>query len=567
MNLIKGVNDLKTLYPVLAEEWDYEKNYPLRPEDVTVASAKTVYWICKEGHGYPAKIYSRTKEKGTNCPYCAGKLPIKGVNDLLTMRPEIAAEWDYEKSYPLRPEDVTVASGKTVYWRCKEGHSYPTKICSRTNEKGTGCPYCAGRLPIKGVNDLLTMRPKIAAEWDYEKNYPLKPENVMVASRKKVYWRCKEGHSYPAKIYNRTKKKGTGCPYCAGRLPIRGVNDLLTLYPNIVVEWDYEKNYPLRPEDVTAKSIKKVWWTCKEGHMYKASIGSRTRGSGCPYCAGKSLIKGVNDLLTVYPDIATEWNYEKNRPLCPENVTIGSEKKVWWTCKEGHMYKAVIYSRTKGTGCPYCAGKSPIKGVNDLLTMRPEIAAEWDYERNYPLRPEDVMVASGKKVYWICKEGHIHKATIKSRTKGADCPYCAGKLPIEGVNDLLTIRPEIAAEWDYEKNYPSRPEDVMVASRKKVYWICKEGHSYPAKICDRTKEKGTNCPYCAGKLPIKGVNDLMTKYPDVCKDWDYEKNKKHPDEYLPYTGYNVYWKCHKCGNAYRRRIVVQVKGLGCKNCR
>ena len=40
-------------------------------------------------------------------------------------------------------------------------------------------------------------------------------------------------------------------------------------------------------------------------------------------------------------------------------VTPGSNKKVWWQCSMGHVWKSVIYPRTSAQqcGCPVCAGK------------------------------------------------------------------------------------------------------------------------------------------------------------------------------------------------------------------
>lgn len=96
-----------------------------------------------------------------------------------------------------------------------------------------------------------------------------------------------------------------------------------------------------------------------------------------------------NSLAELRPDIAAEWDHKENAPLIPQDVTVGSARKVWWVCDKGHHWEAIIASRTKknGTGCPYCSGRFPIPGETDLGTLRPEMAAEWDYERNAPLTP------------------------------------------------------------------------------------------------------------------------------------------------------------------------------------
>lgn len=348
----------------------------------------------------------------------------KGINDLGTTYPEIAAEWDYERNTPLTPQDVTAGSGREVWWLCSKGHSWKARISSRV--QGNGCPFCAGKRPIAGETDLATLYPEIAAEWDYERNAPLTPQDVTAKSHKKVWWLCSKGHSWEAPVSNRTNV-GSGCPYCCGRLAIVGETDLATLRPDLVAEWDYERNAPLTPQDVTEKSSKKIWWICSKGHSWQAPPARRASGAGCPFCAGRSPIVGETDLATTYPDLAAEWDYERNTPLTPQNVTAGSNRAVHWICSKGHRWKATINSRTHGVGCPYCAGRKPIVGETDLATLYPKIAAEWDYERNAPLTPEDVTAGSSKKVWWTCSEEHHWQVSPLDRTTGdTACPYCWG---------------------------------------------------------------------------------------------------------------------------------------------
>ena len=103
------------------------------------------------------------------------------------------------------------------------------------------------------------------------------------------------------------------------------------------------------------KSIDWMKTICNMNHRWRASIVSRTKGSKCPYCSGICVIRGKNDLATLRPDIAAEWNDEKNGELKPCNLKIKSNKKVWWKCKNGHEWQAIISNRTnKNQGCPFC---------------------------------------------------------------------------------------------------------------------------------------------------------------------------------------------------------------------
>lgn len=73
-----------------------------------------------------------------------GRKVLPGFNDLASLEPQVAAQWDTERNGALRPDQVTVGSGKRVWWRCEEGHVWKAKVYSRTGKMRTGCPVCAG---------------------------------------------------------------------------------------------------------------------------------------------------------------------------------------------------------------------------------------------------------------------------------------------------------------------------------------------------------------------------------------------------------------------------------------
>ncbi len=187
----------------------------------------------------------------------------------------------------------------------------------------------------------------------------------------------------------------------------------------LIAEWNWEKNNKLdfAPKTLTFGSNKKVWWKCQKEHEWQASIKERKNGRGCPFCAGNNVLKGYNDLQTLNPDLANEWNFEKNDGLTPMDVTPGSNKKVWWKCSKGHEWQATISNRNRGNGCSYCAGKKVLKGYNDLATFYPQVATEWNYKRNGELTPATVTFASNKKVWWTCKKcGGEYESYINNRT-------------------------------------------------------------------------------------------------------------------------------------------------------
>lgn len=104
-----------------------------------------------------------------------------------------------------------------------------------------------------------------------------------------------------------------------------------------------------------------------------------------------------NSLKDIFPEIAKEWHPTKNGDLYPEDVSSGSHQKVWWLGRCGHEWDAIIKDRVRGYGCPICAGKRVVEGVNDLASVQPTLAEEWDYNKNNPLLPTDITSKSKKR--------------------------------------------------------------------------------------------------------------------------------------------------------------------------
>ena len=271
-------------------------------------------------------------------------------------------------------------------------------------------------------------------------------------------------------------------------------NCLAVVNPKLAAEWHPTKNGSLTPDMVTKGSNKKVWWKCGQGHEWQAQINKRSSGRNCPYCSGRKVLKGFNDLATTNPTLAAQWHPTKNGSLTPDMVNRGSTKKVWWQCGQGHEWQSTINNRSSGNGCPYCSKWKALKGVSDLSTVNPELAAEWHPSKNGSLTPDMVARNSRKKVWWRCRRGHEWQAKVSNRSSGNGCPYCSGQKVLKGFNDLATVNPELAAEWHPTKNGELTPDMVTKGSNKKVWWKCKQGHEWQARIAGRNK--GTGCPVC-----------------------------------------------------------------------
>jgi plastocyanin len=355
--------------------------------------------------------------------------------------------------------------------------------------------------PTTGVDDFQSQFPDLASE-----SYGWDPSTMFAKSGKKVEWICEKKHQYTARIADRAN--GSGCPYCSGHKVWQGFNDLQSLFPAIASEadeWD--------PSTITSKSNKQKGWVCQRGHKYIAKVGHRTHmGSGCPYCAGRKIMKGFNDLQSMFPLIAAEAN-----GWDPTTVTGMSGLKRQWKCNIGHLYSSIIANRTtKGKGCPYCAGKRVLSGFNDLRTRFPEIAAEadgWD--------PTKVTAGLQCKKNWICPKGHKYSSTINNRTSGKGCPYCAeyGFNPVKpawiylmsraneqqfGItNDLATrLKTHQRNGWDLmEEAGPFDGKEVYDLELVLKKWLRKEIGAIP----------GTKENWIISTMEIKSLRQLKEK--------------------------------------------------------
>lgn len=277
---------------------------------------------------------------------------------LSVSHPELSKEWHREKNF-FTPDDYTFGSNEKVWWLCQKGpdHVWKASICERTGNK-TGCPYCDGK-EVSVTNSLKSLYPKVAREWHGAKNGNITPADVTAQANKSFFWQCAKSphHIWKARVANRTTR-GSGCPYCAGKIASRE-NNLRSTHPAIAKEWHASKNGILKPSEVTEKSAKSVWWQCKRvpEHEWQTKIQTRTNyKTGCPFCACKKVSK-TNSLACLLPDLARDWHPQKNGKLTANDVTRGSTKRVFWQCSKdsSHEWETTVGSRGVGkSGCPHC---------------------------------------------------------------------------------------------------------------------------------------------------------------------------------------------------------------------
>lgn len=353
--------------------------------------------------------------------------------------------------------------------RCRKCGCEATRTASALLTRRVRCSTC---------RSLARARPDLLAEWDYERNDRIDPAKTMAGSMLKAWWKCPVcGRSYAAAIHNRVQ--GSGCPACAiagaakkrHETCVARSGSLAQACPLASEFWDRKSNGASTPEDVTPQCDKVAFWKCPScNHAFSRTVREFGKRPGCPACRygrkqrrPKSFRKSLMDASELD---ALFWDEEANGKAASETSWC-SEKPAAWKCPEcGYSWTQSPRGRVRAcTGCPACGYKrkeksriadiarasrgremtrGEIEEIDRIRRMKPgapvaarlmldaafpDIAAEWDYEANAPLKPSAVYPTSTKKRSWICaKCGHRWLASVSSRTwNGTGCPRCAAE--------------------------------------------------------------------------------------------------------------------------------------------
>ncbi len=273
------------------------------------------------------------------------------------------------------------------------------------------------------------------------------------------------------------------------------------------------------------------------------------------------------NLLTCHPEIASEWDYETNRGLLPENEYPKSNNRRSWICmKCGYKWFASVASRTsQGGGCRACQNRAVTEN-NNLAKLRPEVALEWHPTKNLNLTPFQVVPGANLSVWWKCKScSHDYKMPVRQKTRGDGCPYCSrnGASP---ENNLARKFPEIAAQWHPTKNGDQTPDRIAPSSNFRAWWLCpKCGHPWSTKVVDRTNYN-TGCNACAGKVATPKHN-LAVLFPELARELHPNMNGDLvPEKIRPGSRKKFWWMC-PLKHEYQAAVVDRTaRNRGCPYC-
>jgi len=552
----------------LLKEWHPTKNGDLEPKGVSFSSHKRIWWQCQVNpiHEWETSPNVRTNSK-TGCPYCRNK-KVDKTNSLSTLNPEVAEEWHPTKNRTLTPNDVTIGSGRKVWWQCAKNpeHEWEAAVHQRTGGDRTGCPHCSGastsQPEIRILCELKHLLGDEEVVWreriDGVEADIFLPNHNLAIEYDGNHWHKEKGKTDLEKNEFFAKRGIRTIRVRHRPLEALSKHDVIVPQKNLS-KTDVDK-LVFRIASLTSLSLDRY----ANEPSFTNDEEFRRFVSFLPSPPPEYSLKGE------YPDVAEQWDYQKNSPLKPENFSSGSNKRVWWKCPNGddHEWRTSIHQRTGEvqTGCPFCSNRRVSK-TNNLLLNNPDLASEWHPTKNGDLTADKVSVTSGKTVWWKCPKGHDHewKANVGDRYR-AGCPFCSGKKASTNYN-LKIINPKAAALWHPSNNGDLKPEQYPPNSMKKVWWKCPvaDDHQWQSNIANLNRTP--SCPFCSGRY-ASSTNNLLLTHPELAKEWHPTKNSPlTPSDVSKGSVKKVWWVCSKNDDhEWKTTVNNRTSGSSCPVC-
>ena len=353
---------------------------PLEPYKTAISDWKCRCLTCKNE---VVSRYNRVQQ-GSGCPVCAYKAG--------GMKIRLSKEKALKKLMEFNLEAIDPYEKSDTEWKCRCllcGEIVFPKL--KNLQRGDGGCYSCGMKRAGQKNTLAQEEAvRIVTSAGFQ---PLEPYKNALSKWRLRHKVC-NAIVYPKLNSMKNTSNGRlGCAVCSGHQVEVGYNDLATTHPILSVE-----AFRWNPSEVTQGSNQRKEWECPLKHRWFAKVSDRAiKQSGCPYCAGKKVLLGFNDLLTINPSIGKQafgWD--------PTTVTVGSIKKMKWKCDEGHIWATSVLARNQGYGCPTCAnsGFDPNKDAYIYFLSHPD----WQmYQVGITNVPEQ-RINSHKKNGWLVIE-------------------------------------------------------------------------------------------------------------------------------------------------------------------
>lgn len=520
-------------HPQLIKYYSQNNEKPLSDESINWHSR--CLWACNKHGDFKAAISSMVRSinsGNTGCPYCHGTL-VKREDSFGFNYPELLSEWDDE----IDPFNVTCNSKLEIRWKCEHGHKWTAQIGTRA----AGYGYCRECYPRgKNYTSFMELFPGIEKYYSEKNGDDLSLHTSTETNL--LWWKCDKNHEFQDSCLNIYQRGHFSCLICNHRVIQPGVNDFGTEYP------EYAKELIGDSSTVSPIGNTQMTFRCSFGHEFRRSPRIHIERKGlCPVCSKYTLVKGINDLLTICSEIEELWDYSMNG-ISPSECLHNEYRSYYYMCNKGHSFRTSIDTlRKHDFKCPECYNFR-IQKDNPITVTDPDLAKEWSPNNE---RGADTCEATDVyKALWICPKCHgEYRAEVRARDVGDEaCPYCKDVKVLPGLNDLSTTNPEIAEIWS--PNNSRQANEVSAKSALQALWLCKVCNGeYSRGI--RYREVG-DCPYCADEKVLKGFNDLATTNPEIAANWS--SNNNRDVESITFKSRVWYkWICPTCNGEYSSR--------------
>ena len=563
----------------LMKFWDFDKN-EVDPSVIRSNSPESVHWKCSNcGHEWSTSPYQQLRGTG-KCNCCELRRVVrKGYTDLFTLVPEAINSYDFKKneSEHIDPYSLSAHDKREVWWYCdKCGREWKSAVMNRVRKQNgicklTQCRQCFDTDSKRIVP--ISSKPALMKFWDATLNEGKNCNQISARSEDPLCWKCKKcGYQWKASPKGRANKET--CPCCDSGRVAKGINDILTLVPEIIEMYDFETNKSAGIDiySVGVNSKFRVHWKCPNcGRKWSSKTNARIHKNSdgsfrvIPCSACSSGVRRKQKWSEQYPELATMFNFNLNNcNLDDIKFPEAKDTGYWWTCQNcGRNFQARIYSVASSLkyptkGCSYCS-KNKLDKNESFAAIHPELLDE--YSPKNKTDPASVFPNNQEPVEWFCRNNpsHIWTATFALRhAGGGKCPVCNHTYVISDHNSFSSMYPDKVSMWS-PKNKRT-PNDTFFDASLWIKWICPDcGGEYGAYVKDVIDDSKKSCPYCTDKKVLPGFNSLLIQYPKAAKMWSPD-NAKSSDEVLSTFTSSAHWICQDYGGTFTARICDIVSG-------